>query len=81
MFSFKLIVDSSVKEIRAVVVAALCFPKQQESNDNSVEVLVWAGQQAECAEMGEETDFCLLEEYCFCLISGEKESGYQDGDT
>lgn len=40
MFSFKLIVDSSVKEIRAVVVAALCFSKQQESNDNSVEVLV-----------------------------------------
>lgn len=40
MLSLKLIVDSSVKEIRAVVIAALCFPKQQENSDNSVEVLV-----------------------------------------
>lgn len=81
MLSFKLIVDSSVKEIRAVVVAVLCFPKQQESSDNIVEVLLWTGQQAECVEMGEETDFCLLEEYCFCLNTGEKESGYWDRDT
>lgn len=81
MLAFKLIVDSSIMEIRAVVAAALCFPKRQESSDNIVEVMLWAGQQAERAEMGEETDFCLLEEYCFCLNTGDKESGYRDGDT
>lgn len=46
MLFLKLIVDSSLKEIRAVVTAdlALRFPKQQESSDNRVEVLVrgWA---------------------------------------
>lgn len=42
MLFLKLIVDSSLKEIRAVVTAdlALRFPKQQESSDNRVEVLV-----------------------------------------